>query len=162
MAKCPYAPHRLVLTSAGYCQRCDGDLRLYAAIRWLPELLFNDAHRLAHAGDDNGAMLVLERAISLRAEFPEAQILISFLESRRSAPAGAATREQVTSSGAFGISKERGEVPGERIDGEVTQEVLASQAHPQPEDSLVSPLPDAADRARDADVLQLLKNYGVE
>jgi hypothetical protein len=75
----------MVLSRQGYCQRCNGDLRLYAAVRWLPELLFNDARALAEKGDDGPAMDLLSRALSLRTEFPEARLLMSFLEARKPA-----------------------------------------------------------------------------
>ncbi len=94
MAKCPYAPHRMVLSREGYCQRCNGDLRLYAAVRWLPEMLFNDARKLAEKGEDRPALELLARAMALRIEFPEARLLMAFLEAR----------QPVSSTDAFPVS----------------------------------------------------------
>jgi hypothetical protein len=83
MARCPYAPHRLVLGDRGSCGRCGGDVRLYAALRWLPELLFNDAHRLLEQGEAEAAAAVLQRVLGLRADFPEAHWLMAVVEHRR-------------------------------------------------------------------------------
>lgn len=83
MARCPYAPHRLVLGDQGSCGRCGRDVRLYAALRWLPELLFNDAHRLLEQGEGEAAAAVLQRVLGLRADFPEAHWLMAVVDHRR-------------------------------------------------------------------------------
>ena len=70
MARCPYAPHRLVLSDQGSCGRCGGDVRLFAALRWLPELLFNDAHRLLEQGEGEAAAAVLQRVLGSARRFP--------------------------------------------------------------------------------------------
>jgi hypothetical protein len=143
MAKCPYAAHRLVLTSAGYCQRCAGDLRLYAAIRWLPEILFNDAHRLAQAGDHNAALLLLTRAMSLRSDFTEARILAAFIEDRpRATEAGLQSCEPAPCSEvpdspteALALSETADHVNGEKAAGAITQLLFGPQVPPESSDA---------------------------
>ena len=83
MARCPYGPHRLTVTDHGFCKRCNADVRLYAAVRWLPELLFNDAQQLVEGGNLDAAEALLSRAISLRSGFAEAHWLIAAIYLRR-------------------------------------------------------------------------------
>lgn len=83
MPRCPYGPHVLALNADGRCKNCDGDLQLYAALRWLPMVLYNDALRLAEMQQDEAAEVLLQRVIALRPEFKEAMELIACIESRR-------------------------------------------------------------------------------
>jgi tetratricopeptide (TPR) repeat protein len=83
MARCPYDAHRLKDTAGGVCGRCGGDVRLYAALRWLPELLFNNAHRLLEEGQVEAAAALLQRVFELRTDFPDAYWLMAVIEARR-------------------------------------------------------------------------------
>jgi hypothetical protein len=110
-------------------------------IRWLPELLFNDAHRLAQAGDDNGALVLLTRANSLRSNFAEAQILMTFIEGRR---AVVEAMPPACESASFSEIPESLTEPiavadladhafGENAAGATKQEVIGSQVSPESE-----------------------------
>lgn len=83
MARCPYAPHRLSIGVGGYCRRCNGDVRLYAAVQALPVLLFNDARRLWNDQQYETAAALLDRAIGLRPAFAAAYWLLGVLEAKR-------------------------------------------------------------------------------
>jgi tetratricopeptide (TPR) repeat protein len=83
MARCPYEPHRLKLANGGVCGNCGRDVRLYAALRWLPEILYNDALRLLEQGETDAAEALLLRVFALRADFPEAHWLMAVVEHSR-------------------------------------------------------------------------------
>ncbi len=53
---------------------------MYAALRWLPERLFNDARRLWEEGGKEAAEALLRRVLALRSDFPEAHWLIAVIE----------------------------------------------------------------------------------
>ena len=83
MARCPYAPHRLVVTTDGNCRRCSGDVRLYAALQAVPVILFNDARRMWDEKNMEGAAALLARAVELRPGFQEAHWLLAAVEFAR-------------------------------------------------------------------------------
>lgn len=83
MARCLHAPHRLILANQGFCGRCGGDVSVYPALRWMPELLYNDAHRLMEQGEREAAAALLQRVLALRADFPEALWLVAVIEAQK-------------------------------------------------------------------------------
>jgi hypothetical protein len=83
MARCPYGPHRLSVSGGGYCRRCNGDVRLYAAAQAVPVLMFNDARRRCDERNYAAAASLLESAIALRPAFPAACWLLGAVETAR-------------------------------------------------------------------------------
>jgi hypothetical protein len=82
MPPCPYANHRLRLDERGSCERCGGDLRLYAALIDLSVTLYNDSHRQWDAGDLELAATLSKSALLMRDGFREAHWLLGLIEQR--------------------------------------------------------------------------------
>jgi len=49
----------------------------------MPELLYNDAHRLMEQGEREAAAALLQRVLALRADFPEALWLVAVIEAQK-------------------------------------------------------------------------------
>lgn len=80
MPVCPYAPHRLALSDDLRCRHCGGDLRLYAALRDLPTILYNRARALWDDSAFEEAYGWLEAALILRPDLREAHWLLGVVE----------------------------------------------------------------------------------
>jgi hypothetical protein len=106
MARCPYAPHRLVVTIGGSCRRCNEDVRLYAALQAVPVLLFNDARRMWDEKNMEGAAALLARAVELRPGFQEAHWLLAAVESARGR--GELARMHLVRAGELGAETDLG------------------------------------------------------
>jgi hypothetical protein len=73
----------LIPSSNGVCGRCGRDVRLYTTLQCLPGRLYNDAHRLLREGEQEAAASLVQHALALREEFPEAHWLLAVIEMRR-------------------------------------------------------------------------------
>jgi tetratricopeptide (TPR) repeat protein len=82
MPRCIYGPHRLIVGSDGYCQRCGEDLRLYAALEQLPVTFYNRGRALWDQSEFAAARATLEAALTVREEFPEAHWLIGMVHAK--------------------------------------------------------------------------------
>jgi len=82
MPRCIYGPHRLLVGSDGYCQRCGEDLRLYGALEQLPVTFYNRGRALWDEENWSGALAWLEAALLMRNEFPEAHWLLGLVHAK--------------------------------------------------------------------------------
>ncbi len=82
MPACPYAPHRLALDDDLRCRHCGRDLRLYAALRDLPAVLYNEGRRLWDRSRLSEARGWLAAALLLRPDLREAHWLLGAVEAR--------------------------------------------------------------------------------
>jgi hypothetical protein len=83
MPSCPYQNHRLRLDDRGHCERCDGDLRVYAALHDLSVTLYNEARRVWDLGDMDQAESLSRGALRVRESFREAHWLLGAIALRR-------------------------------------------------------------------------------
>lgn len=83
MARCPFGTHRLILTDELRCKRCGQDLNVYGAVRELPVLLYNTAHRLFHEGALEEATSRLGAALALCPDLGEAHWLLAAIALER-------------------------------------------------------------------------------
>lgn len=80
MPACPYGPHRLALAAGARCRHCGGDLTLYAAVKELPALLYNQALERWRRSGAAAAAPPLHAALALRDELPQAHWLMAAVE----------------------------------------------------------------------------------
>jgi hypothetical protein len=83
MPSCPYQNHRLRLDDRGHCERCDGDLRVYAALHDLSVTLYNEARRVWDLGDMDQAESLSRGALRVRESFREVHWLLGAIALRR-------------------------------------------------------------------------------
>lgn len=86
MARCPFGSHRLILQDDFTCKRCGEDFRLYAAVRGLPVMSYNEARRLWDLSRPEEAARWLGLALRLKADFAEAHWLLGVVEAQQGRP----------------------------------------------------------------------------
>jgi hypothetical protein len=85
MPVCPYENHRLRLGADGSCERCHGDVRLYAVLHQRSVALYNQARRQWTASRADEATSLASAALGLREQFAEAHWLLGVIALDRGA-----------------------------------------------------------------------------
>jgi hypothetical protein len=79
MPVCPYENHRLRFGADGCCERCRGDVRLYAVLHQRSVALYNEARRQWTGTRAGEAATLALAALGLREQFAEAHWLLAII-----------------------------------------------------------------------------------
>ncbi len=122
MPACPHGPHRMNLADDLSCRRCGGDLRLYATLRDLPVVYYNQGRKAWDEDDLEAAARWLHAALAIRGELAEAHWILGLIEARHNRPEEAWRR------------LDRARELGARVDPEeVLRQFEPEEADPEPD-----------------------------